>query len=359
MALKVLHIIDSLDLGGAEQLAVHLCTEQVEKSWVGLVATRKAGPLQEALPADLPFWLLNKKRSLDGKALKKCLDICKQHKVSHLHCHSTSIFFGAMLKLFLPRLKLIWHDHYGNSEFLEKRPTKGLKLILPLVSAVVVVNERLKNWLAKDLGFKKPIHHLNNFSKLNPWPNYNTQWPGNPEAKRLVCLANLRPQKDHPSLIHAFSAVAQQFPQWHLFLMGKDFQDDYSEKLKALVRQSPVADRIHIMGSCLQSSAYLKEAHAGVLPSKSEGLPLSLLEYGLAKIPVLCTQVGEIPHIFKPNHGWLLPPENIGALQKALQEMMEDEALAGQKAGTWNQEVESVFGPQEYMKKLQTIYQHA
>jgi hypothetical protein len=41
--------------------------------------------------------------------------------------HSTSFFIAVLLKLLQPQVKLIWHDHYGDSDFLEQRKIRILK----------------------------------------------------------------------------------------------------------------------------------------------------------------------------------------------------------------------------------------
>jgi glycosyltransferase involved in cell wall biosynthesis len=54
----------------------------------------------------------------------------------------------------------------------------------------------------------------------------------------------------------------------------------------------------------------LSQSTIGILTSASEGLPLALLEYGMAKIPVVVTNVGEMPAIVRDDiNGYVVPVE--------------------------------------------------
>ena len=86
----------------------------------GLIATRKEGVLKEQLEKDVHYSFLNKKNNSDVRAFFKLREFCVKNKVQYIHAHSSSFFWAVLVKLTLPKLKVIWHDHYGNSEFLNK-----------------------------------------------------------------------------------------------------------------------------------------------------------------------------------------------------------------------------------------------
>ena len=55
------------------------------------------------------------------------------------------------------------------------------------------------------------------------------------EGKRIVCLANLRLQKDHFLLLEVAKKLKEFHPEWTFHLIGKDFQDAYSRQIKDLI----------------------------------------------------------------------------------------------------------------------------
>ena len=120
--MRILQIIDSLEAGGAERMAVNYANALAEKiDFSGLVSTRKEGALLDQINSNVSYMCLNKKGTFDLKALFVLRKFVVENKIEIIHAHSTSFFIAFLLKLLYPSLKLIWHDHYGDSEFLIKR----------------------------------------------------------------------------------------------------------------------------------------------------------------------------------------------------------------------------------------------
>ena len=68
--------------------------------------------------------------------------------------------------------------------------------------------------------------------------------------KRIVCLANLRPDKDHINLLKAFKIIYIIHPDWSLHLVGKDFKDDYSTSIMNFIKKNELENHVFIYGSC-------------------------------------------------------------------------------------------------------------
>lgn len=304
--MRIVQLIDSLEPGGAEKMAVNyvnaLCNEF---SFAGLMVTRGEGTLRKDIFIGVHYLFLNREKTIDFKALKLALSFLKENKVEVIHAHSTSVFFGFMLKLLYPKVKLIWHDHYGKSEALKQRKSFFLKLISFFMFGIISVNNQLKEWSLKKL-FCKKVVYLPNFTSFGSTStNQLTYLKGNPN-KRIVCLANLRPQKNHFLLLQIAKKVQKIHPDWTFHLIGKDFEDDYSNNLKNEIDKNELQDYVFLYGSCSDIDFILAQSTIGVLSSNSEGLPVALLEYGLNKLPVVVTKVGEIPYIINNNSSGIL-----------------------------------------------------
>ena len=162
----------------------------------------------------------------DFKAIKSLKAFIKENDIAIVHAHATSFFIVFLTKLIYPKFKMVWHDHYGNSEFLEKRKSFIIKVASYWMNGIIAVNQQLKEWAEKELAVSK-VTYLSNFPVKNISVAKTTILEG-VEGKRIICLANLRPQKDHFNLLLAFEMVAK--PDWTLHLVGKDFEDDYVEQ---------------------------------------------------------------------------------------------------------------------------------
>ena len=290
--MRTIQLIDTLTAGGAERMAVNYANAlNTRIDFSGVVCTRQEGPLLEQIESKTAYFFLNKKRTLDFKAIRSLHKYVSLHKIEIIHAHSTSFFLAFMLKVLRPSLQLIWHDHYGDSEFLHVRPTLALRFTLPFFKGIICVNQKLKTW-AETKGFCKNIIYLENFSITEKLVENTSRLHGDP-GKRIVSLANLRTQKNHFLLLDVAVLVKKSHPDWTFHLVGKDFEDNYSNALKKDIITLDLEQTVFIYGTRGDVSNILQQATIGILTSSSEGLPLALLEYGNACLAVVVTNVGE------------------------------------------------------------------
>ncbi len=325
--MRIIQLIDSLEAGGAERMAVNIANELSYKiDFSGLVVSRIEGQLKNQLDKKVDYLFLNKKRTIDIKSIKKLVVYVKKNKINLIQAHSTSFFLAFLIKIFQPSIKLVWHDHYGDSEFLNKRPTFVLQVVIPFYNGVISVNHNLKNWAIEKLNVKNVIY-LPNFPVEEIEIDNKTYLKGI-SGKRIVCLANLRPQKNHLLLLKIAQKIKISHPNWTFHLVGKDFEDDYSQEIKNLIFSLNLQQNVFIYNSRQDIKNILSQSDIAILTSSSEGLPLALLEYGLNKKPVVVTNVGEISAIIKNNeNGFLVDSNNENSFYKQLSKLIEDEKL--------------------------------
>lgn len=324
--MNVLQLIDSLDAGGAERMAVNLANGLVHKVDTShLCVSRKEGILKSTISNTVGYIFLNKKRTLDIKALGKLRKYVKRNKIDIIHAHSSSFFLATLIKLSIPKIKIVWHDHYGKSEQLNVRPKKALVWCSMWFSQIFSVNEKLKQWAIQELKCKQ-VHFLPNFAVLNS--EVESQTVLNGESNRILCLANLRPQKDFENLIDAFKIVIESYPDWTLHCVGKDFKDDYAAKIYSYVSNQNLSNNVFFYGSCSDIHHIMTQCDIGVLASESEGLPLALLEYGLGELAVVATDVGDCNLIINNNiTGVLVKPKNKIELSNGLIRLINKKEL--------------------------------
>ena len=354
--MRVLQLIDSLEAGGAERMAVNLANALVtEVEGAYLCTTRAEGLLKASLKAEVGYLFLKRKRTLDFGALKRLSKFVKQEQITVVHAHASSYFIATLLKLVHPKLTIIWHDHYGNSEFLEQRPKTILKYCSKTFKAIITVNAVLEHWDKQHLHSKQVVF-LPNFIASYTSIKTITKLRG-VAGKRVLCLANLRPQKDHVTLLKGVQQVVQQFPEWTLHCVGKDFGDTHAETIKATVKALSLKESVFFYGSCKDTTAIIAQADIGVLASKSEGLPLALLEYGQGGLAVIATAVGDCNLVMpsKP-FGELIPPQKPEELAKALKMFMTNIELRQQTGKRLQNFVAETFSEAASIKQILRLY---
>lgn len=352
--MRILQLIDSLDAGGAERMAVNLANASVRSDFQGYIcATRKGGLLEEAIEKGVPLIILEKRSFYDIKAIRKLIHFIKKNDIDVLHAHSTSIYTAFIVKLITPRLKLIWHDHYGLSEFVAERPSqKVLAFISRYMSGIIACNEDLAIW-ARERLYCKNVIFLPNFVVENRDQKLLTEIKGE-EGKRIVCLANLRPQKNHIGLLKIFKDIAVQFPDWTLHLVGKDFNDDTSKTIKKFIVSNQLSTTVFLYGSKSDTTAILQKMDIGVLVSLSEGLPLTLLEYGLAELAIMVTDVGQCAQVVG-NAGTVIN-NLLEEGTEALIKLIDDKEYRLKKSKKIKIRITNTYGEKSTIQRLMSYY---
>ncbi|APY09990.1 glycosyltransferase [Seonamhaeicola sp. S2-3] len=353
--MRVIQIIDSLEPGGAERVAVNFANalaDKIDQSF--LCATRKEGLLKASLNSNVGYLFLNKTGTLDLKAVFKLHTFLKKHQVDIIHAHSSSFFIATIIKVLNPKYRLVWHDHYGNRDQASWINKFVLKLCSRYFSAIIAVNQKLKNRSQKSL-LCKHVYFLVNYpiASLN---SEVTKLRGS-SGKRIVCVANMRPDKDHGTLIRAFNEVLKTYPDWTLHCVGKDFNDAYSKSVKRLIHNLKLEPHIFIYGSCPDVFHILSQSTIGVLSSKSEGLPLALLEYGMAGLPSVATNVGDCNLVISTKDtGVLVEKEDVNALKEGLITFIANERLRQDVGENFKKSVIHSFSEEAQIHKLIEIY---
>lgn len=354
--MKVLQLIDSLEAGGAERVAVNLANVLAAKIDCSfLCATRKEGILKDTIGYKVEYFFLNKKKIVDLKAIKQLNTYVKEKEIQIIHAHSSSFFLATIIKLLNRHIIIVWHDHYGKSEFLDERKFKMLRFCSKYFSHIFSVNATLKEWALQKLKTKN-ITYLPNFTVAVSNGKAITTLNGI-FGKRIVCLANLRPQKDHMTLFKAFNEVIKSYPDWTLHCVGKTFNDSYFYTIKDTIDNLGLKDHIFLYGSRPDVFNVLKQCDIGVLSSVSEGLPIALLEYGVSSLAVIATKVGECKTLIKNDYnGLLVTPDNIGQLSKALSLYIDNKNLRTSHATRYNEHIKKEYSQEITIKTIIKTY---
>ncbi|RMF19739.1 MAG: glycosyltransferase family 1 protein, partial [Gammaproteobacteria bacterium] len=139
----------------------------------------------------------------------------------------------------------------------------------------------------------------------------------------LGIAATIRSWKGHAYLIEALSTLPTHV---ELLIIGKG---PYQETVESRVRDLGLENRVHFVGHQTRVAEWLRALDIFVLPSyANEGVPQSLMQAMLCRIPVVSTPVGSIEDIIRPEStGLLVPPKNSQALAQALDRLIRDDTL--------------------------------
>ncbi|MES2544059.1 MAG: glycosyltransferase [Bacteroidota bacterium] len=325
--MRILQLIDSLAIGGAEKMAVNYANGLSEKiEFSGLIATRQEGGLKEQLKYKVNYFFLNKKGAIDIPAIFRLRNYCKQNQIDFVHAHSTSFFTAFLLKLIYFKVKIIWHDHKGARSNESLRRNIPLWFCSFLFTGIIAVNHSLEKWHIKNLCRKDNLY-LANFTLFDSSDQELTFLKGEKD-KRILCLANLRHPKNHNFLLDIAIIIKKKKPHWSFHLVGNDLNDFYSKELKEKIKNNDLSQNVYIYGAKKDIPHIIQQSSICVLTSSFEGLPVALLEYGMFKKSVVSTAVGEIPLILNNNeNGFVVSSNNTEQFVESLILLIENEDL--------------------------------
>jgi glycosyltransferase involved in cell wall biosynthesis len=144
--------------------------------------------------------------------------------------------------------------------------------------------------------------------------------------RRIITVANLRPEKEHETLIAAAAALIGSYPDLRFEIVGdgprkRDLQD--------LVVARGLGRHVEFLGHRDDVPSLLASADAFVLPSRSEAFPNSVIEAMAAGLPVIASAVGGLLDLIDEGRtGVLVPPSDPAALTSALHLLIDNPACA-------------------------------
>jgi len=150
--------------------------------------------------------------------------------------------------------------------------------------------------------------------------------PPNGERIGIACIANLHPYKGHTVLLDAFALSERRLGpgRLHLELVGSGVEH---ARLVEQAERLGVTDRVAFLGTVDDVEETIRASAFTVLPSISEGLPLSVMESMALARPVVATAVGGTPELLGDGGGIMVPPGDAPALADAIHELATDADL--------------------------------
>jgi len=353
----VLHITDTLDLGGYERVAVNLANHLPRDRYRNyLCTTRRDGPLGAFLAPDVERLLLARRRTLDLAAVARLVAFIRARRIRILHAHGASLFIARIAAACSPRPALIWHAHFGRVAALD-RSAWPYRLAVRGAAGVIAVNQTLLEWSRRRLGASEArswyIPNLVSEPRTDEPP---ADLPGVP-GFRIVSVANLRPEKDHLNLLRAFAAAARQVPAAQLLLVGAAPDPAYRARLLAAAAELGIERRVALLGQRTDVASILRASDIGVLSSSYEGLPMALLEYGMQGLPVVATSVGQCPEVLDEGRaGILVPPKDPDGLAEGLISLLQSPERRARFGKRLRQHVGGLYSPHAVIGRISEVY---
>jgi len=175
-----------------------------------------------------------------------------------------------------------------------------------------------------------------------------------PSLRKVVVVANLRPEKGHDVLMDAAVNVVHRFPDARFELAGGGPELGV---LQARAAASPVSHVFSFLGHRPDVAACLDANDIFVLPSRSEAFPNAVLEAMAAGLPIVASAVGGIPELVDNERtGLLVAPDDPRALADRICRLMTDTALAGRLGAAARAAAEARYSFDRMVAAFEGVY---
>ncbi|MDC4205468.1 MAG: glycosyltransferase [Candidatus Manganitrophus sp.] len=365
---RVLHLIDSAGLYGAEKVILSLLNELRDSNYPGILGciselrgkTPEVGI--EAQRRGLPVRYFVMKRGLQLDGINEILQYVRSEGVDIVHSHGYKPNIMMSLVL-LRKFGLVssvhgWAKQTGNFktksyEFLDGLSLRRMDRVVAVSQAVVDDLDRrgLKGHRVRLIyNGIEPLSdgHIPNVQVLRE--HYGL----GPDDYVIGAIGRLAPVKGHEYLIQAMASILPQIPQSRLLIAG---EGSLRDPLQGLIEHLGLAKRAKLIGYVHNVRDFLSLIHVYVLPSLSEGMPISLLEAMAAGKPVIATSVGGIREVIQtPDIGVLVPSCDPQALANAVTTMYRDGQWAEQIGKMGRETVIGRFSSRSMADQYITLY---
>lgn len=296
--MRIIQVIDTLDIGGAEKMCIQLANLLNEKGHdvVILYFQYTEINLVEQVHKDIPIHLITIKENwFNPLYFYKILRLIQQFDIVHVHMRSSlriiylATFFGKLIK------KVVFHDHTGGSEQFEES-SRGcfIPQAMRAFNYVAVYNELAQKSVSKFNLDSKSAKVISNFVTK---PQYNNIeiFPFDNSNLEILFVGNFRKQKNVIFLISLCEEL-QLYPKtkFRFHIIGAINDKKYFEQFIELIYSKSLKAHFIIHNGLSNVFNFTGKVNLALMPSIEESGPLVLIEYLILNLPFLAHNVGDI-----------------------------------------------------------------
>jgi len=369
--MKVLHIIDSGGLYGAEVMLLNLMSEQVALGLkpilvsIGDPAVAEKPLEAEAMQRGLRVELFRMRPGPNIPGALEVLRFARNERADLLHSHGYkgNILFG-FLPRFVRRIPVVstlhgwtWSGGMTRMRIYEWLDSQSLTFVdrVITVSSSMKEHPRLKNRRGLAIDVVPNGIPLNSHDSSKDADDLNQNIINFcRQGFTIGAIGRLSPEKDFEALLRVASILTAQGVDIRLVLLG---EGRLRAGLETAAKCLGIENKVLMPGYVADAKKYLSSFNLFAMPSLTEGLPMVLLEAMQAAVPIVATRVGGIPEALQEGRcGLLINPECDVELEHAVKDVMQNPAAAKERVAAARQRVDAVYSSRAMAVKYLEIY---
>jgi L-malate glycosyltransferase len=325
--MRIAQIIDSLAVGGAERMQETFAFTATSRGILPtiILLSRRSGTHlpQRIASTGVRLVEITGKNLVDPARFFRLVSFLRSERFDVLHAHLTHAIILGSWGGMLTGTPVVSTLHSITTE--EHKVLEALSLILGSRRIIAVGNEVRRAHEPRLPGRRldvvpNPVAagvHLTDKERNA----LRRELAGNEHRPILISVGRIEVEKGMTDLLDAVSMLRTNHPDVLLLIAGKGtLEGELNRKIEILELQ----DNVNMLGIRDDIPRLLAASDIYVSSSHWEGMPISILEAMSAGLPVVATNVGDVPHIINDTNGVIVEPKQPGALAEAIQSLLND-----------------------------------
>ncbi|NOZ07575.1 MAG: glycosyltransferase [FCB group bacterium] len=368
---SVIYITDSLGRGGAEKQLYYLCSNLPrDKYSVGIISLNDVPSKtysNRLTKLGIPIWQLTPEDSGLSNRLRAITRILKAKKPDIIHSWSFYANPYASVCGFLAGIPVRLGSLRNNPFSVAIRAMNPLLRWLAYHSVNgFVVNSRIARDQLIENGYPtEKIFYVRNALEIDDTAHLQTEpadlsgFGIDPYTKVVATVGNIRSQKNHKLFVEAMQNVLQTVPDVKCLIVGVNIprEEALFRSLQQQIAGLGLEDSIHFTGQRDDIPQLLRRITVFCLTSLSEGTPNVVLEAMAAGVPVVSTNVGDVPEIITDGeNGLLVDSGDAAGLSRKVTALLEDENLATKLGEAGKRTIHEKYSVSRSVGEMETVY---
>ena len=298
MNIRIAFCINNLKIGGAEMLLIDLINNWPDDFDIYLILLQNTGDLANLIDERKVNKLILKENDFELYQIIDIHNYFKKYKINFCISHLERSNKFCLLASILTSTKVLPVIHniniYNSVAKLNKLMTRYIYNIFS--RKVIAISETVAEYCLNELKINtRKIIRIDNGIDFNRVKKYTENFKFNGKLN-FATLGRLENVKGYDILIKALSKDKIRNLNWSLKIIGDGSERD---GLKKMAEEFIVNDKVIFFGAQKFPFRHLTDVHYLIMPSRREGLPLSLLESLGFGIPVIGSNIGILPFFIK------------------------------------------------------------
>lgn len=357
----VLILVDELKAAGAENLAVNIAIKLKDSPQYAPIvcSTRWGGETEGRLKAnDIKYFVLHRDHLHQIYKFAQLSDILNKYDIQVIHAHKIGTnFWGGILGKINRTPVVLGHIHgqgagWKNVVFEKVAWKLSDRLITVSESERQRIIDKQKIPPAKIVTIYNGIN-IAKFTGKNSC-DMRHQLRMGPDTPTVGISAELRVEKNHEVFLLAAREILKERKDPRFLIIG---DGEERQKLEAFAKSLGIIDNCVFTGFIKNIPDMLSALDVGVLSSRLEALPLTLLEYMASAKPIVTTSVGGTPEVVQEGvNGFLFQPGDHLALAEKIKLLLDNKSLARDLGRNGRDIAIRKFSEEAMMTKIVDLY---